>query len=171
MNLISTYAVLKNGLEYSLFWRFWRKTESQDDKQTKLELARKMLLDLRSTCSERLWVAMDRWFLCRNFFNWLIEHNFDWVIKAKKNTVLYCKYFDPVSRKARYKKINPKELLRTVYTKLSTLGKSGVISIPDIYIKLSCDTTNRKGKPMRRWRYVPIAAVASTYRKDPITVD
>jgi hypothetical protein len=50
-------------------------------------------------------------------------------------------------------------LLRTVYTKLSTLGKGGVIIIPDIYIKLSYDTTNRKGKPMRRWRYVPIAAV------------
>jgi hypothetical protein len=61
MNLISTYAVLKNGLEYPLFWRFWRKTKSQDDKQTKLELARKMLLDLRGTCRERLWVAMDRW--------------------------------------------------------------------------------------------------------------
>jgi hypothetical protein len=66
------------------------------------------------------------------------------VTKAKKNTVLYCKYFDPVSRKEQYKKVNPKELLRTVYRKLSTLGKGGVISIPDIYIKLSYDTTNRK---------------------------
>ncbi|MCG9969782.1 hypothetical protein L9W92_17410 [Pelotomaculum terephthalicicum JT] len=81
MNLISTFAVLKNGLEYPLFWRFWRKTENQNDKQTKLELARKMLLDLRSTCDERLWVAMDRWFLCKNFFNWLAEPNFDWVTK------------------------------------------------------------------------------------------
>ncbi|PHJ37714.1 hypothetical protein P378_14615 [Desulforamulus profundi] len=93
--------VLKNGLEYPLFWRFWRKNESQDDKQTKLELARKMLLDLRSTCRERLWVAMDRWFICKNFFNW--------VTKAKKNTVLYCKYSDPVSRKEQYKKVNPKK--------------------------------------------------------------
>lgn len=39
-------------------------------------------------------------------------------------------------------------------------------SIPDIYIKLSYDTTNRKGKPVRRWWYVPIADVASTYRKE-----
>jgi len=78
------------------------------------------------------------------------------VTKAKKNTVLYCKYFDPISRKEKYKKINPKGLLRTVYKQLSTLSKGGVISISDIYIKLSYETTNRKGKPVRRWRYVPI---------------
>lgn len=171
MNLISTYAVLKNGLEYPLFWRFWCKTENQDNKQSKLDLAQKMLLDLRSTCGERVWVAMDRWFLCKDFFNWLFEHNFDWVTKAKRNTVLYCKSFDPVSRKAQYKKVNPKELLRAVYIKLSILGKGGVISIPDIYIKLPYKTTNRKGEPMRRWRYVPIAAIASTYRKEPVTVE
>ncbi|WP_042315197.1 hypothetical protein [Desulfofarcimen acetoxidans] len=54
MNLISTYTVLKNGLEYPLFWRFWPKTENQDIKQTKLELARKMLLDLRIAVRKRL---------------------------------------------------------------------------------------------------------------------
>ncbi|WP_345789118.1 transposase [Pelotomaculum propionicicum] len=53
----------------------------------------------------------------------------------------------------------------------TALGKGGLISIPDIYIKLPYDTTNRRGQPMRRWRYVPIAAVASTYRKEPVNVD
>jgi len=147
MNLISTFAVLKNSLEYPLFWRFWVKTDVKDIKKTKLELAKQMLLDLRSVCSVRLWVA-----------------------KAKKNTILYCKIFDPVSHKEQYKKINPKTLLREVYVKLCTLGKGGIISIPDIYIRLSYETTNRKGKPMRRWRYVPIAAVAS-YRREPVKAD
>jgi len=78
-------------------------------------------------------IAMDRWFLCKGFFNWLVEHNFDWVTKAKKNTVLYCKCFDPISQKEQYKKVNPKELLRTVYIKLSALSKGGVIIIPDIF--------------------------------------
>jgi len=94
MNLISTFAVLNNGLGYPLFCRFWRKTESRDDKQTKLELARKMLLDLCSTCRERLLVAMDRWFLCNIFFNWLIEHNFDWMTKAKKSMRNLAKWSD-----------------------------------------------------------------------------
>lgn len=107
MNLMSTFAVLKNGMEYPLFWRFWVKTEDKNIKKTKLELSKQMLLDLRSICSKRLWIAMDRWFLCKDFFNWLLQHNFDWVTKAKKNTVLYCKYYDPVSRKEQYKKANP----------------------------------------------------------------
>lgn len=34
-----------------------------------------------------------------SFFQLVGEHNFDWVTKAKKNTVLYCKISDPVSRK------------------------------------------------------------------------
>lgn len=62
-------------------------------------------------------------------------------------------------------------MLREVYIKLCKLGKGGIISIPDIYMKLSYETTNRKGNSMRRWRYVPIAAIASTYRKEPAQVD
>lgn len=62
-------------------------------------------------------------------------------------------------------------MLREVYTKLCSLGKGGIISIPGIYIKLWYKTTNQKGKPIRRWRYVPIATVASTYRKDPVKTD
>lgn len=153
-----------------MFWRFWVKTEDKDIKKTKLELAQQMLLDLRRVCRERLWLAIDRWFLCSNFFTWLVEQNFDWVTKAKKNTILYCKYFDPVSRKEKYRKVNPKALLREVYAKLCLLGKGGIISIPEIYLKLPYETTNRKGKPMRRWRYVPIAAVTSTYHKEPVKV-
>ncbi|WP_165908329.1 hypothetical protein [Hydrogenispora ethanolica] len=38
MNLISTLAVLQNGLEYPMLWRFWVKTDQKNEKQTKLEL-------------------------------------------------------------------------------------------------------------------------------------
>lgn len=48
MNLVSTFAVLNNGLEYPLLWRFWVKTENVKEKQTKLELAKKMLTAFRS---------------------------------------------------------------------------------------------------------------------------
>jgi hypothetical protein len=39
---------LNNGLEYPLLWRFWVKTENVKEKQTKLELAKKMLTAFRS---------------------------------------------------------------------------------------------------------------------------
>jgi len=164
MNLVSTFAVLKNGLEYPLFWRFWIKSQDQDVKKSKLELAKLMLLDLRISCKARLWVAMDRWFLCGDFFDWLINHNYDWVTKAKKNTVLY------VKEESGFKKINPKMLLANCYGKLSKLGKDAVIIIPDIYIRRPYDTFTKRGTPTRKWHFVPIAAVASTYKKaaDPI---
>jgi hypothetical protein len=91
MNIVSTLAVLKNGLEYPLFWRFWVKQTEEDSKKSKLELSKQMLQDVRNSTTARLWVAMDRWFLCWDFFEWLQSKGFDWVTKAKKNTVLYVK--------------------------------------------------------------------------------
>ena len=159
MNLVSTFAILKNGLEYPLLWRFWVKCNEQDAKKSKLELAKLMLQDLRNSCKTRLWVAMDRWFLCWEFLEWLTSHNYDWVTKAKKNTVLYIK------EESGFKKINPQILLISCYNKLSKLGKDVAIVIPNIYIRRPYETLNKKGEPMRKWRFVPIAAVASTYKK------
>ncbi len=45
------------------------------------------------------------------------------------------------------------------------LGKGSVFSIPDIYVKLPFETVTRKGKPITRQRFVPIAAIAATYVK------
>lgn len=53
---------------------------------TKIELAKDMLLSLRKITSVRLWVAMDRWFLCKELFQWLNSNNFDWVTKCKRNS-------------------------------------------------------------------------------------
>jgi len=165
MNLVSTLAVCKNGLEYPLFWRFWIKTDDQDVKKSKLELAKQMLLDLKSVCGKKLWIAMDRWFLCWDFFDWLVSHNYDWVTKAKKNTVIYIK------EESGYKKINPKVLLAMCYEKLSKIGKDGIIVIPDIYIKRPYNTFTKRRKPTRKFHFVPIAAVASTYKKAVEPVD
>ena len=60
MNLVLTLAVLKNGLEYPMLWRFWIKTDQKDEKQTKIDLAKQMLSEIRQMNSARLWVSMDR---------------------------------------------------------------------------------------------------------------
>ena len=165
MNLVSTFAVLKNGLEYPLLWRFWVKTENDDEKQTKLDLAQKMLAEFRSLNDARVWVAMDRWFLCKKFLRWLMDHNFDWATKAKRNTVLFRKIYDHSLKKEKYVKLNPRELLREVYPKLRIMGNESWISITDIYIKIPDETVTKKGKPITRQQMVPIAAIAATYEK------
>ena len=56
-------------------------------------------------------------------------------------------------------------MLKEVYPKVRALGRGTVLSIPDIYIKLPYETTTRKGKPITRQRFTPIAAIAATYEK------
>lgn len=165
MNLVSTLAVLKNGLEYPMLWRFWVKHDDNNEKKTKLELAKQMLADFRSQNEAKVWIAMDRWFLCKQFFVWLTENHFDWVTKAKRNTVLFRKIYDPVLNKETYVKLNPSYLLKEVYPKLRIVGAGNVLNIPNIYIQLPYEEATRKGKPIIRKRYVPIAAVAATYSK------
>jgi hypothetical protein len=147
MNLVSTLAVLKNGLEYPMLWRLWIKKHQENDKQTKIDLAKQMLSEIRQMNTAKLWIAMDRWFLCKKFLRWLMDQGFDWVTKAKRNTVLFRKVYDPVLRKEHYIKLNPKQLLQEVYPKLRILGKGCVLSIPDIYIKVPYQTLTRKGNP------------------------
>lgn len=161
-NLVSTLAVLKNGLEYPMLWRFWVKTDQDNEKQTKLDLAKQMLKEVNNA---RLWVAMDRWFLCKKFLKWLMDENFDWVTKAKRNTVLFRRIYDPVLGREQYVKLNPKQLLREVYPRIRVLGRGSVLCIPDIYIKIPYETLTRKGKPITRQRFLPIAAIAAAYEK------
>jgi hypothetical protein len=49
-----------------------------------------------------VYLGLDRWFLCKKLFIWLSDRNFDWVTKAKRNTVLFRKVYDPVLRKEIY---------------------------------------------------------------------
>lgn len=95
MNLVVLQAVLKSGLAYPLFYRVWHKPAVKGEGPTKLDLAKQMLLMVRESAACRLWVAMDRWYLCKNFFSFLEENNFDWVTKAKRNTALFRKVIEP----------------------------------------------------------------------------
>jgi len=165
MNFVSTLAVLNNGLEYPLLWRFWIKNKSVDETQSKIELARQMLAEIRKVSDARLWVAMDRWFLYKEFLVWLTDNEFEWVTKAKSNTILYRKVDDPVLHRSIYTKLNPKQLLKEVYPILMALGNSSVLSLPDIYIQVPYKTTTKKGKEITRKKLIPIAAVAATYEK------
>jgi hypothetical protein len=171
MNLVSTLVVLSNGLEYPMLWRFWVKTDKQDEKQTKLDLAKEMLAVFREINKSRVWVAMDRWFLCKKFLRWLMNNNFDWVTKAKRNTVLFRKIYDHVQQKETLVKVNARQLLREIYPLVRAMGNENILSIPDIYIKIPYDTFTRKGKLITRQEFVPIAAIAATYAKQAPEAD
>lgn len=165
MNLVSTLLVRSNGLVTPLFWRIWiqNKDNSANGKLTKIELAKNMLLSLREITSVRLWVAMDRWFLCKELFQWLNSNNFDWVTKCKRNTALYQLNGTDWKGKPRYSPVKPGTLLALHYAQLVKNGKPGecsALNIPDIYIKLPVMKPNKKGSLVRKQEYTKIAAVA-----------
>jgi hypothetical protein len=49
LNLVVLHAVLRNGIEYPLFYKVWRKPAVKGDGPTKLDLAKDMLLALRQS--------------------------------------------------------------------------------------------------------------------------
>ncbi|MBU8711154.1 transposase [Brevibacillus parabrevis] len=127
-----------------------------------------MLLMLRESVSCRLWVAMDRWYLCKHFFTFLEENNFDWVTKAKRNTALFRKIIEPGTRRERYVPLTPVMLIREVFKELTRQATSGIssISIPGIYMKRPYITVNPKGKQVTKQRYVQVAAVVAMRLKE-----
>jgi len=70
-----------------------------------------------------------------------------------------------VLKRETFEKLNPAYLLRGVYPILKALGRKHVLSIPNIYIKLPYEDITRKGKPIIRHRFTPVAAIAATYSK------
>jgi len=94
-----------------------------------------------------------------------MDNNFDWVTKAKRNTVLFRKIYDPVLGKERFVKLNAKQLLQEIYPKIRVIGKNSVLSIPDIYIKMPYETLTSKGKPITRQRFLLVAAIGATYEE------
>ncbi|UJF31721.1 transposase [Paenibacillus hexagrammi] len=168
MNLVVIQAVLQSGLEYPLFYSIWHKPETKGEGLTKLDLAKQMLLMLRESVKCRLWVAMDRWYLCKDFFVFLESNQFDWVTKAKRNTALFRREIEPLTRRERYVPLTPNMLIREVFKKLTSHRTSGLVSIaiPDIYMKQPYTVTNRKGKQVTKQRYVQIAAVAAMRLKE-----
>jgi hypothetical protein len=168
MNLVVLHAVLKNGLEYPLFYKVWRKPAVKGQGLTKIDLAKEMLLALRQSTSCRLWVAMDRWYLCKDFFNFLLANHFDWVTKAKRNTALYKREIHPLTGRERFEPVNPAMLIKEAFPSLRMLGSVGLagISIPNIYMKMPYMATNRKGENKKKYRYTAIAAVVAMRLKE-----
>ncbi|SFR17202.1 Transposase DDE domain-containing protein [Desulfoscipio geothermicus DSM 3669] len=168
MNLVVLQAVLRNGIEYPLSYMIWRKPEVKGEGPTKYDLAREMLLQLRKFVTCRLWVAMDRWYLCKDFFNFLTDNSFDWVTKAKRNTALYRKEIESWSGRERYVPVSPLMIIKELFFQLTSQGKSGIasVSIPNIYIKMPYETINKKGRKVIKQRYTPIAAVVAIRLKE-----
>jgi hypothetical protein len=115
--------------EYPLFYRVWHKPETTGEGLTKLDLAKQMLLMLRESVACRFWIAMDRWYLCKEFFVFLEDHQFDWVTKAKRNTALFRKVIEPCTRRERYVPLTPVMLIREVFKDLVRQAKSGIVSV------------------------------------------
>jgi hypothetical protein len=159
MNVVALQAVLQNGLEYPLSFAIWQKPAKKGEGHSKIDLAQQMLLKIRDYTTSRLWVAMDRWYLCKDFFNFLTAHSFDWVTKAKRNTALFRRMTG--TGRERFVPMNPIMLIMEVFGQLMKQVPSGIaaISIPDIYIKMPYQTLGKRGKMVRKFRYVVIAAV------------
>ncbi len=162
MNLVTTIAIRRNGFEFPLSWRFWRKSSKDEQKITKFDLAQEMLEDVREILPlTRLWVAMDRWFLSKNFFHWLEERHFDWVTKAKSNTALYQLVSLSPKGKPQFRPVKSRDLL--VQKANLFVGKKNeflAVPIPDVYMKMPKDTTGKNGKQYTKHVFTPIAAIA-----------
>lgn len=176
MNLVSTLLVRSNGLITPLSWRIWiqDKEKSSNTKKTKIDLAKDMLLSLRETTHVKLWVAMDRWFLCKDLFQWLKSNNFDWVTKCKRNTALYQLNGCDWKNNPRYSPVKPGQLLALYYPQLIRSGKAGecsALSIPDIYIKMPIYKPNKKGVLVKKQEYTKVAAVAVIRLPEDIDVE
>lgn len=141
----------------------WKKPQDEsggNQKQSKLDLAWKMLCALREQVSCRLWIVMDRWYFCKNFLRKCESKSFDWVTKVKRNTALFRLVIEPGTGRKRFVPIRPIDLIREVYPLLKVQG-TGVASVicQDIYMKMPIPYVNRKGKQSTKMQYVPIAAV------------
>ncbi|WP_249536740.1 hypothetical protein [Serpentinicella alkaliphila] len=55
-------------------------------------------------------------FLCKDFFNWLTDHQYDWVTKAKRNTALYRKEIENITGRERFIPVKPSMLIKEVFS-------------------------------------------------------
>lgn len=127
-----------------------------------------MLLKLRQVITCRLWVAMDRWYLSKDFFNFLIANQFDWVTMAKRNTALYRKEIESMTGRERFVPVRPLMLIKQVFSQLIKQAPSGLVGIyiPNIYMKMPYMTPNKKGVMKRKFRYTLIAVIVATRLKE-----
>lgn len=159
MNLVVIHAMKANGLQYPLLYSIWKKDNGQGQHLSKLDLALIMLKELKKQVPEalRICVAMDSWYLAKDFYLEIEKLEFDWVTKAKKNTTLYRKVM--IHGKERYIETLPGALFKEARPTFSfRRKKKGLcMAFKDIYIKVD-EIHNGKGyrkKPILK----PVSAV------------
>lgn len=168
MNIVALHAVCSNGIEYPWSYAIWTKPQNDaDKKQSKLDLAWQMLLQVRKQVTCRLWVVMDRWYLSKPFLQQCASANFDWVTKAKRNTQLFRRMIEPGTGRERFVPIRPKDLIRDVYPLLMAQTNVDVASVAcgNIYMKMPKASVNRRGEPRTKMTYTPIGAVVGKRMK------
>ncbi len=138
----------------------FKKVEDGEEGVSKFDLAKQMLLMLRETASCRLWVAMDRWYLNKEFFVFLQRHAYDRVTKAKRNTALFRKIAEP-GRHERYVPVSARQLIREDYKRLAA-SENGLsaLALTDIYMNLPYITIGRRGQSVTKEWLEPIAALS-----------
>ena len=101
-----------NGLQYPLLYSIWNKVKDTEIHLTKLDLALHLLQELKKQLPHpvRLCVAMDSWYFAKSLYLEIEKLEFDWVTKAKKNTILYRKVM--IRGKERFIEILPEVLFK-----------------------------------------------------------
>ena len=161
MNLVVIHARKANGLQYPLFYSIWNKEQENKVHLTKLDLALQMLQALKKQLPRpvRLCVAMDSWYFVKSLYLEIEKLEFDWVTKARKNTLLYRKV--TIRGKERFIEILPEVLFKEAKPLFIfwRKKKSVCMAFKDIYIKID-EIHNGQGylkKPILK----PISAVVT----------
>jgi hypothetical protein len=149
MNLVVIHARKANGLQYPLFYSIWNKEQENEIHLTKLDLALQMLQALKKQLPRpvRLCVAMDSWYFVKSLYLEIEKLEFDWVTKARKNTLLYRKV--TIRGKERFIEILPEVLFKEakpIFT-FWRKKKSVCMAFKDIYIKM--ELSSKKGYKRR----------------------
>ena len=138
MNLVVIHARKANGLQYPLLYSIWKKENENETHLTKLDLALQMLQALKQQLPRpvRLCVAMDSWYFAKSLYLEIEKLEFDWVTKAKKNTILYRKVM--IRGKERFIEILPEVLFKEAKPAFAfwRKKKSLCMAFKDIYVKI-----------------------------------
>ena len=99
-----------------------------------------MLEDIRKSFIGKIWVAMDRWFLFKELFQWLAANNYVWMAKAKRNKARYRREIERVTGRERLVPVKSGQIITEVFFRLlrGSVNADGLcaISTPEIYLKL-----------------------------------
>lgn len=162
INLLATHAIKQDGREYPLFYSFWDKPDPEEAAITKLDLALQQLRTMRNLLPPqlRLWVSMDRWFFSKPFCLKLEAMGFDWVTKAKRNTVFYRKISNKKG-KPRFTRVTTREILCEAYAQMPQTKDAlpNCLAIPDLYMKTMEPNPEAKGRKINRALFSPVSGV------------